>query len=63
MAKNSIIDTALANIDAQIEDLQRAKALILRADTSVRITANEPKAKRGRKLRQRGLSAAQETEA
>jgi hypothetical protein len=55
MAKNSIVDAALANIDAQIADLQRARQIIVDAQPGAETQADKPK--RGRKPRQRGLPA------
>ncbi len=55
----SIIEAALANIDSQIADLQRARDIIVASHVSADTDA--PKAKRGRKKKQPGLPSASNT--
>jgi hypothetical protein len=60
VAKQSGVDAALANIDKQIEDLQRARDIIALAAGPINPEVPADKPKRGRK-RKAGLPAADQS--
>lgn len=59
MAK-SVVEQTVANIDAQIADLQRARTLVLAAAADAAEPVGEKPKKRGRKKRNAGLPAAED---